>query len=74
MPDDPRTLADAGVTLLSQQPQTVPDGNGSYVHAIVVRFRTARNAIGVVNVPVADYTADTARAQVLHLADQLDAL
>lgn len=74
MPDDPRTLADAGVTVLGQQEQTVTDDQGGYMRAIVIRFRTASGAIATVNVPVAFYNADTARAAVLALADQLDAL
>lgn len=74
MENDTRTLEQAGVTVISQQQQTVPDGNGSYAPAIVVRFRTAKGAVASVSVPTAVYSADTARAAVLGMADELDAL
>lgn len=71
MPDENSPLSEFGITVLSQQEQTVPDENGGYVQAIVVRFKGDGWGPVTVAIPSAVYTAAAARAAVLAKAAQL---
>lgn len=74
MPDTYVKPTDIGYIIYPQNPVTFRDDAGAYVDGIAIRFRTPGGNIGIVNVPVAEYTAERAAADVIALGQKLDGL